>query len=165
MDDQRLIQRATEEDVSAIVSVLAANLDDPGLFQAPEKEVRANLDDFVVVRDPVRGVLGCAALRQYSETLAEILAVGVLPEFQGQRIGARLVKQCEQIAKDKGVERIWLATAKPAYFARFGYEPIPRWRLPGSVLLGKLYLVFHQPMRRWLPALLGRHTFMQRYIG
>ena len=33
--------------------------------------------------------------------------------------------------------------------------------LPFSVLVTKFRLVFDQPLGRWLPALFGRHTFMQ----
>jgi hypothetical protein len=55
----------------------------------------------------------------------------------------------------------WLATAKPSYFARFGFQPISRFQLPIRVLWTKLRLIFQQPPARWLPALLGRHTFMR----
>ena len=162
MADQFTVERATENDISAIVRVLGANRDDPGLFWKTDFEVRSNLGDFLVVRDTWRLVVGCAALHCHSATQAEILSVAVLPAFQGRGIGVRLVQHCEHMAKGSGIERLWLATVKPAYFARFGYKPISRWELPAPVLLRKLRQVFQQPVGRWLPALLGRHTFMWR---
>jgi len=107
-------------------------------------------------------VVGCAALHRYSSTMAEILGVALRPAFQGQGIGLLLMQHCECVAKNAGIGRLWLATIKPAYFARFGYKPISRWDLPASVLLRKLGQVFQQPVGRWLPAIFGRHTFMQR---
>lgn len=165
MTDGFVVEPATQDDVSAILAVLAANREDPGLFSEPESEVRSNLIDFLVARDARRPVVGCAALHRHSATLAEILGVAVLPAFQGRGIGLQLVQQCEHVATSTGIERLWLATVKPAYFTRFGYKPISRWELPASVLLRKRRQVFQQPLGRWLPALLGRHTFMQREIA
>jgi len=61
----------------------------------------------------------------------------------------------------KGAAVVWLGTAKPMYFARFGFTPISKWSLPFGVLVGKFMLVFDQPAGRWIPALAGRHTFMK----
>lgn len=159
-----VVERATEDDVGAIMVVLAANREDRGLFQQPESEVRSNLGDFFVARDARGQVVGCAALHRYSSTMAEILGVAVLPALQGQGIGLRLMQECERQAKSNGMERLWLATIKPAYFARFGYQRISRLELPASVLLRKLRQVFQQPVGRWLPAFFGRHTFMRRDV-
>jgi len=162
MTDALVVEQATKDDVSAIVVVFAANREDRGLFQESESEVRSNLGDFFVARHAQRGVVGCAALHRCSPTMAEILGVAVLPAFQGQGVGHLLMQHCECVAKDAGVGRLWLATIKPAYFARFGFKPISRWDLPAPVLLRKLRQVFQQPVERWLPAVVGRHTFMQR---
>jgi predicted N-acetyltransferase YhbS len=91
-----------------------------------------------------------------------VLSVAVLPGAQGKRIGARLVDECMRRAEAVGVTGLWLATLKPGYFARFGYEPMSRWALPASVLCAKLGQVFRQTPDRWLGALVGQQTFMRR---
>src|SRR5262249_36696401 len=101
---------------------------------------------------------------RHSAANAEILAVAVAPQLQQQGTGAALVRACIARASEQGVRFLWLATAKPGYFARFDFHPISRWSLPLRVLLHKLRLVFQQPLGRWLPALFGRHTFM-RWMG
>ena len=65
------------------------------------------------------------------------------------------------VAAADGVQLLWLGTAKPQYFARFGFKPMSRWHLPLSLLIYKLWLVFRQPMERWIPAVFGRHVFMR----
>ncbi|MBZ5706780.1 MAG: GNAT family N-acetyltransferase [Acidobacteriia bacterium] len=154
------IEPATVNDTQAIVSVFIANQYDPGLFQEHEAEVKRNLRDFLVVRDANGKVVACAGLHRDSAELAEIYGVAVLPELQGQGIGAILMRKCTEQAVAGQVTHLWLATIKPEYFRRYSFRPISRWSLPTSVLLRKLRQVFQQPVQRWVPVLLGRHTFM-----
>ena len=118
------------------------------------------LGDFFVVESDAR-IVGCAALHVASGTV-EILAVAVRPDAQGKGIGKALMSAALDRAKTRSPGAwVWLATAKPMYFTRFGFAPMSKWRLPLAVLVHKLLLVFHQPAARWLPALFGRHTFMR----
>lgn len=126
--------------------------------------MRRHLDEFIVARDAAGQTLGCAALHRDSPVLAEVLSVAVRPDAQGGGMGGRLVEACTARAHERRVARLWLATLKPAYFARFGYRAVSRWRLPPTVLLGKLALVVRQPPDRWRNALLGREVFMMREV-
>jgi N-acetylglutamate synthase-like GNAT family acetyltransferase len=123
--------------------------------------VRRTLDDFLLAVDEQGALLGCAALHLHAATNGEILAVAVAPALQQRGTGTALVRACVERAAEQAVAFVWLATAKPEYFARFGFRVISRWNLPLVVLMNKLGLVFQQPIPRWLPALLGRHTFMR----
>lgn len=154
---------AVEEDVGGIVALLRANRDE--LFLRSQRDVQRRCADFIVARDARGVVLGCAALHRYSAGLAEVLSVAVQPERQGHGIGSRLLAECTRRAQQRGGERLFLATLKPAYFARFGYTVISQWRLPASVLLAKLGQVFRQPVATWLPTLFGHFTFMERELG
>ena len=155
------IEPATVQDTQAIVSIFIANKGDPGLFQESDAEVRRNLQDFLVARDANGKAVACSGLHRDSTELAEIYGVAVLPDLQGQGIGAMLIQKCKERAAASQVTHLWLATVKPEYFRRYSFRPISRWRLPASVLLRKVRQVFQQPVQRWVPALLGRHTFMK----
>ena len=155
------IEPATGKDTQAIASIFMANKRDRGLFQEPEARVRSNLRDFLVARDTNREVVACAGLHRDSDELAEIYGVAVLPEFQGQGIGAVIIQRCKEEAAAKQMKHLWLATVKPEYFRRYSFHPISRWSLPAPILLRKLRQVFQQPVQRWVPVLLGRHTFMK----
>ncbi|MCU1648702.1 MAG: acetyltransferase, family [Nocardia sp.] len=156
--EQFTVRRAVEADVEAIHRVLAANAADTSLFQQSKGRIRRDLSDFVVVTDAGR-LVGRAALHRHRRANAEILAVAVDPVAHGHGIGTMLVRAC--MADVAGGTLVWLATAKPAYFARHGFQRMSKWRLPPQVVLRKLKLVFEQPVRRRLPALFGRHTFMR----
>ena len=165
MDQGITISPATTGDAAAISAILAANHDDPGLFQkSPEAVVQA-IEDFFVARNGAGEMVGCAGLHRESLTLAEVYAVAVIPKCQGQGIGRQLVSRCERRATEDGIRDVWLATIKPEYFSRYGFRTISRWELPAPVLLRKLTQVFEQPSGRWMGALFGRHTFMRLAVA
>jgi len=161
-----IIGSATVEDVQAIVSIFVSNRSDPGLFQESEAGVRRNLGDFLVARDANGRVVACSGLHRDSAELAEVYGVAVLPELQGQGIGAMLMQKCKERAFASQLTCLWLATVKPEYFRRYSFCTISRWSLPTSVLLRKFRQVFEQPVQRWVPVLFGRHTFIEvRFAG
>jgi len=153
------VQQADAGDVDAIGAVLRANAADTSLFQQPARRVHGSVAEFLVAREGGR-IVGCAEVHHVGDH-AEILAVAVSPTAHGKGVGGELVRACVERARREGAGVVWLATAKPAYFARFGFVRMSKWRLPVRVLLGKLWRIFEQPARRWLPALFGRHTFMR----
>ena len=159
------LRRAKPEDAQKIVGVLRSNLSEVSLFQQPVREVRRNLPEFVLAEDSRGSIVGCAQLHWYKRGIAEILAVSVHPHSQGQGVGKALMKGYIDSALSQNARLVWLATAKPTYFARYGFEPISKWELSLGILLHKLRLVFQQPPSRWLPALVGRHTFMKLDTG
>lgn len=154
------VESARPSDAKGIVSVLAANRDDPGLFQKPEALVRATITEWLVAREGDR-VVGCASMHPESRQLAEVHGVAVLPEFQGKGTGDALIKECQRRASAQNIQRLWLATIKPEYFGRYGFRPFNQWSLPFATMRRKFRQVFDQPVGRWIPALFGRHTFMR----
>jgi amino-acid N-acetyltransferase len=164
MNESFTIGPAKTGDAEAISSVLTANRDDPGLFQESAPAVARTLEDFFVARNEAGKVVGCAGLHRDSAELAEVYAVAVTPDCQGQGIGGHLMHACHQRARSSGIHHLWLATIKPAYFSRYGFEPMSRWESPASVLVRKLRQTLRQRGGRWLPALFGQHTFMRREV-
>lgn len=162
MPDDIIVRAAIPADVEAIVAVLRANLADPSLFQRSAAEITVQLPEYFIATECSGAIIGCAALHCYNDQSAELHSVAVLPEKQGQRVGAQLVQAGLHQAAQCGVAKVWLGTMKPGYFARFGFVPMWRWHLPLSIMLPKIKSVFAQPPARWLPALLGSYTFMVR---
>ena len=154
------ITAATPADLPAIVALLASNRSDHSLFQQPRGQLARSLPEFLVARDGAR-VVGCLQVHPHPRGSVELLAVAVHPDRHGQGVGRALLGAGIDAARRLTEGRIWLGTAKPGYFARFGFRPMSRWALPLQILVGKLGRVAQQPPRRWLPALFGRHVFME----
>lgn len=63
------------------------------------------------------------------ETRAEVLAIAVTPEFQGQGIGHELLQSAQKKAEELGQQRLFLHTAKEnlaaqKLFLRNGFKPV-----------------------------------------
>lgn len=91
--------------------------------------------------------VGCAGLKRYSDTDAEVKRVWVEPAFRGQHIASHLMDQIEKKARQMGFHRLVLQT-RPimtdavALYTKRGYTRIPNYppydRLSGAVCYAKL---------------------------
>lgn len=90
--------------------------------------------------------VGCAGLKKYSDTDAEVKRLWVEPDFRGQGIASALMDRIEEKARQAGYLRLILQTrpimpdAVALYEGR-GYAPIPNYppydRLEGAVCYAK----------------------------
>lgn len=90
--------------------------------------------------------VGCAGLKKYSATDAEVKRLWVEPDFRGQGIASALMDRIEEKARQAGYLRLILQTrpimpdAVALYEGR-GYAPIPNYppydRLEGAVCYAK----------------------------
>ena len=154
-------RNACRTDAERIASLLYFNLSSTSLFQQPLCDIQRNILEFVLAEDGAGSLIGCTQIHWFPKSTAEILAVAVHPESQGRGVGIALMMHCIDSVLPQNPTLVWLATAKPRYFGRFGFEPISKWELPRGVLHNKVLPIFRQPVVRWIPALTGRHTFMK----
>ena len=118
---------ADVEQVAALVNGFAA--EDIMLPRTPE-QVLAGVDSYVVVRD-VRGrVLACAALREYSPSLAELVSVAVAREAHGRGLGSVVVAAVERLAVKRGFDGVFAHTLSPGFFEANGYVTVDRGLFP-----------------------------------
>lgn len=70
-----------------------------------------------------RNVVGSARLRELSEELGSIAYVSVLPDFQNQGIGTKLIKGLIEIAKEKNLITLRVMTRMNAlrFYNRLGF--------------------------------------------
>lgn len=116
---------ARADDVPAVVRLLAeANLPTDGL--------EPHLDTTVVARKGAT-VVACAALELY-ESDAMLRSVAVSPELRSTGLGARITQAMVDLARERGIAALYLLTeTADGYFARHGFEPVERTRVPARV--------------------------------
>jgi amino-acid N-acetyltransferase len=79
----------------------------------------AELDDGTGPR-----IVGCGALHVLWEDIAEIRTVAVDPATTGRGVGRRLVEQLVELARELGVNRVFVLTFETAFFQRHGFRSI-----------------------------------------
>ena len=113
-----LIGSATRQDVPAVHALLVA-------AKLPLDGLDNHVAGMLVARD--RGtVIGSATVEVYGRG-ALLRSVVVAPARQGERLGQRLTDAALELARARGVERVYLLTetASP-FFARLGFRKIDR---------------------------------------
>ncbi len=87
---------------------------------------------FMVLKEGNR-VIGTGALRRLEDEVGEIKRLWLLPEYQGQRLGYRMMMELLSVARAKEYKIIRLETSpvyQPrayAFYRRLGFYEIPRF--------------------------------------
>lgn len=89
--------------------------------------------EFVVAIDEHGNVIGCAALRVYNETLAEIASVAVDEQAHGLGIGRRLVERVLEDARALDLKVVFALTLQETFFHRLGFTTVSKEMFPLKV--------------------------------
>jgi amino-acid N-acetyltransferase len=89
--------------------------------------------EFVVAVDPEDRVLGCGAVRVYTETLAEVTSLAVAEHAHGHGIGRRMVERLVEEARAIGIGTLFALTLQEEFFHRSGFHTVPKELFPLKV--------------------------------
>ena len=102
------------------------------LRRTPE-QVALTIDDFVVAVDERGRIMACGALKEYSPSVAEVAAIAVAPEAQGNGLGREIVGAVEALALKRSIIHVFALTLQPAFFEAIGYQRVDRARYPEKI--------------------------------
>lgn len=117
-----VVRPAHAGDVAAIHAIVRRYAAQGALLPRTRRDIRAAIEDYVVVVDTHRRVLACAALSGYSPTLAEVSSVAVARSAQGHGLGTMAVRGTEALARERGIVELFAMTTAEAFFESLGYE-------------------------------------------
>ncbi len=129
--DEKLesLREALADDVGGILKLIEPFERDGTLVRRERHEIERDLANYTVIEhDGV--IFGCAALYPYPEAqTAEMAALTVSPEVQGQGDGDRLLKRIEQRARALGLGSLFVLTTRTTHwFLRRGFVQVdPDW--------------------------------------
>ena len=129
--DEKLesLREANEEDVGGILQLIEPFERDGTLVKRSRTEIERDAGNYTIIEhDGV--IFACAALYPYPEAkTAEMAALTVSPDVQGQGDGERVLKRVEQRAKAAGLESIFVLTTRTMHwFIKRGFVQVdPDW--------------------------------------
>lgn len=129
--DEKLesLREATADDVGGILQLIEPFERDGTLVKRGRTEIERDVGNYTVIEhDGV--IFACAALYPYPEArTAEMAAVTVSPDSQGQGDGERVLKRIEQRARAAGLESIFVLTTRTMHwFLKRGFVQMdPDW--------------------------------------
>lgn len=129
--DEKLesLREATADDIGGVLQLIEPFEQDGTLVKRSRTEIERDIGHYTVIEhDGV--IFGCAALYPYPEArTAEMAALTISPNVQGQGDGERILKRIEQRAKLQGLDSIFVLTTRTMHwFIKRGFLPAdPDW--------------------------------------
>ncbi|HTU01593.1 MAG TPA: RNA 3'-terminal phosphate cyclase [Candidatus Sulfotelmatobacter sp.] len=127
-----VIRKARAVDVPAMQRLLAAFATRGDVLPRTLNEMYQHLRDFFVA-ETGGDVVGMCGLFIYWGDLAEVRSLAVRESAGGRGLGSRLVRACLEEAGTLGVRRVFALTNRPGFFARIGFQPLDKQKLPQKI--------------------------------
>jgi amino-acid N-acetyltransferase len=129
--DEKLeeLREATADDVGGILQLIEPFEKDGTLVKRDRTEIERDIDHYTII-DHDGVIFACAALYPYPESkTAEMAALTVSPQSQGQGDGEKVLKRIEQRARAMGLKSIFVLTTRTMHwFIKRGFAQVdPDW--------------------------------------
>jgi len=129
--DEKLeeLREATSDDVGGILQLIEPFEKDGTLVKRDRTEIERDIDHYTII-DHDGVIFACAALYPYPEAkTAEMAALTVSPQSQGQGDGEKILKRIEQRARGMGLKSIFVLTTRTMHwFIKRGFAQVdPDW--------------------------------------
>lgn len=124
-----LVRPATRADVDQIWELVACYTAQGLMLPRTHDQVAMNIDNYVVATSGGR-VLACAALEEYSPSLAEISSVAVASTEHGNGLGTDVVLGVERLARARDINEVFALSLSDRFFLSLGYEATSIARYP-----------------------------------
>jgi amino-acid N-acetyltransferase len=117
-----MARRAARTDTGQILELVAHYAAQGLMLPRSFDQVAARIDNYVVVTDNAGRVIACAALEEYSPSLAEVSSVAVAPSHQGKGLGSQVVLGVERLARARDIEELFALSLTDNFFLSLSYK-------------------------------------------
>ena len=125
-------RKAELGDVPALFQIINHYASERVMLPRTLTDLYQNVWEFTVA-DRDGKVLGCGALKFYSDELAEIRSLGVAPGLKSQGVGRALVEHLIREAEGYRLKTLFALTVVPEFFAKCGFREVARQALPMKI--------------------------------
>ena len=116
------VRRAIRADAGPILELVEPYAAQGLMLPRTLQQIAARIDNYVVATDASGHVVACAALEEYSPSLAEISSVAVAPSQHGQGLGSQVVLGVERLARARDIEELFALSLTDKFFLSLSYE-------------------------------------------
>jgi amino-acid N-acetyltransferase len=127
-----IVRPAAEADVPAIVEVVSENARLGHLLPRSAENIRSSLPNWLVAEVDGR-VVGIGSLLAMSPALVEVRSLAVLPNYRRYGVGALIVRELIEQARERGIPTVFALTRAVSFFERLGFVITNRERFPEKV--------------------------------
>ena len=113
------VRRASRADVGEILALVSQYAAQGLMLPRTFDQIATRIDNYVVSKDGAGRVVACAALEEYSPSLAEVSSVAVAPSHQGRGL-----------ARSRDIQELFALSLTDNFFLTLGYKPTTISRYP-----------------------------------
>ena len=124
-----VVRPATRGDVEQIFELVSGYVAEGLMLPRTIEQIALNIESYVVAVKRGR-VVACAALDEYSPSLAEVSSVAVSRDEHGNGIGTQVVLGVERLARARDIEEIFALSLTDSFFLGLNYVPTAISRYP-----------------------------------
>jgi amino-acid N-acetyltransferase len=125
-----MVRRAVRADAGSILELVSPYAAQGLMLPRTLEQIATRIDNYVVVTDGGGRVVACAALEEYSPSLAEVSSVAVAPSHHGQGLGSQVVLGVERLARARDIEELFALSLTDKFFLSLSYNPTTISRYP-----------------------------------
>ncbi|HET6761612.1 MAG TPA: GNAT family N-acetyltransferase [Gemmatimonadaceae bacterium] len=125
-----MVRRAVRSDAGSILELVSQYAAQGLMLPRTLEQIATRIDNYVVVTDAGGRVVACAALEEYSPSLAEVSSVAVEPAHHGQGLGSQVVLGVERLARARDIEELFALSLTDNFFLSLSYKPTTISRYP-----------------------------------
>jgi amino-acid N-acetyltransferase len=124
------VRRAVRADAAQILDLVSRYASQGLMLPRTFDQVADRIDNYVVATDSFGHVVACAALEEYSPSLAEVSSVAVAPSHHGKGLGTQVVLGIERLARARDIEELFALSLTDNFFLSLSYKPTTVSRYP-----------------------------------
>jgi amino-acid N-acetyltransferase len=124
------VRRAVRADAGQILELVRQYAAQGLMLFRTFEQVATRIDNYVVATDTTGRVIACAALEEYSPSLAEVSSVAVAPMHHGKGLGSQVVLGVERLARARDIEQLFALSLTDNFFLSLSYKPTTISRYP-----------------------------------
>ncbi|MGH7673426.1 MAG: N-acetyltransferase [Gemmatimonadales bacterium] len=128
-----VVRSATLSDVAEMEMMMAPFVATGELLPRSHYDLCRHIKEYVVAETRDGAIVGTASLKVYSPQLAELAALAVRDDHQGQGLGRTLVEAVLTDARALALDEVFALTRKPVFFLRLGFRPAEKEQFPLKV--------------------------------
>lgn len=127
------VRRATAADVDAIFSLTSSMAESELMLSRSKYKIATMLPTFAVAEEESGAIIGCGSCSILWTDLAEICALAVRRDRQGQGVGAAVVAALVEESRRLRIPKIITLTYQVKFFEKMGFAVVDKDAFPRKV--------------------------------
>jgi amino-acid N-acetyltransferase len=124
-----VVRTAARSDAEQIWNLVSCYVAEGLMLPRTMEQITMNIDNYIVAMSGSK-VLACAALEEFSPSLAEVSSVAVARTEHGKGLGTEVVLGVERLARARDITELFAMSLSDRFFLSLEYEIVSISRYP-----------------------------------